>query len=132
VLAVKFVVDVVGVWVAQQGLGLLMICLVLTHWLSCEVDCAGNAIESQVQLVQFFIRVLKAELDSSVLSLVVRGDLIQGLVQVDYMRCYFEGKPFHAKKTHDNQDYCGSNDANRDLDKNVLHKFGFQLSDRAI
>ena len=84
----------------------------LTHWLSCNVDCAGNTIKSQMQLVQFFVRVLKTELNSSVLSLAVRGDLIQGLIEVDDVRCHFEGKSFHSKQADDGQDYCGQNDAN--------------------
>ena len=74
-----------------------MICLVLTHRLSCKFDCAGNAIESQVQLVQFCVRVLKAELESSFLSLAVIRDLIQSLIEVDDVRCHFERKSFHTK-----------------------------------
>ena len=59
-LLVKFVVNVIGIRVAEKGLGLFVLSLQLAHRLSGKIDRAGNAIECKMQFVELSTRMLKA------------------------------------------------------------------------
>ena len=80
VVFVELIVDVVGIRVAEQSLGLSLLRLVLGHRLSGQVDRAGHPVERQVQHVQFLASVLVAQHNGSLRALAIRGNLIEHLV----------------------------------------------------
>ena len=101
VLRIKFVIDVVGISVAEQSLGLLFFRKNVRHRLSRQIDRATNSVECQVELIKFFARTLEAQFNS-VFLLAILGDLIQSLIQVNDLRGHLLGQSFDAHHTkHD-------------------------------
>ena len=114
-------VDVIGIWVAQQSLSLLLLRGELRHWLCGQVNGAGDPVERQIQLIEFFACALKAELDSALFPLRVASDLVQRLVQVNDLCCHLLGKPFNTHDPENDQNQRCQHYNHRYFVKDIFH-----------
>ena len=128
-LLVKFVVNVISIRVAEKRLGLFVLRLQLTYRLGGKIDCAGNAIECQMQFVELSTRMLKAQLDSSILPFSVRWNLVQSLIQVNDLGSHLERESFDSQHSNYNQDSCCYHDNNWDFEKDIFYQLIVQFCD---
>jgi len=109
-IRVEVVVNVVSVRVAKQSLCLLLLRRELSHRLRGQIDGPRDSIKSQVELIQLLAGVFEAEFNRTLLSLVIAGNLIEGLVQVDDLSSHLIGEAFNAHHTEDDKDDRGEDD----------------------
>ena len=72
---------------------------------------------------------LKTELDSTALILAVLCDLVKCFVQVDDLRCHFEGQAFDSHDTKDDQEGGGQKDNHQHAKEHILDQGVSQIND---
>ena len=128
VILVEFRVNVIGISIAEKGLCLLLFALLYSHGLGCKGHGAGHAIEGQVQLVKLLARVFVAELNGAFALAVVR-DLVEGLIEVDDLRCHFLRQSLDSHDAKDDQQGRHEERYDHHLIEHVLNEHLVQIID---